>query len=163
METRALKKTISVVLFSVFFGLISNGVSAKDSSYKKLWWKNKEVVKELGLTDSQVEKIDSIFYSYKGELKSYRELINKKQSQLKNLIKDPDSTRQQVLQITDEINELESERHKLKVQMLWEIRDVLTPDQRIKLRKLKQGYMKNKPRKSLYLVDDYLFINNSYY
>ena len=67
-----------------------------------------------------------------------------------------------MLSLTEEINELESQRHKLKVQMLWEIREVLNPTQREQLKEIKQQYMKNKPKKSFLIVEDFLYIDSFY-
>ena len=159
---RKLRKKIFFILFTFCFVLIANPLSAKSYGNKRLWWKNKEVVNKLDLSENQVKAIDKIYSSHKRQIIIYNKEIDKKTSELKKLIKNPSSTRDQVLELTEEINALESERHKLKVQMLWEIREVLNPGQREQLREIKQQYMKNKTRKSFYLVEEFLYISEFY-
>ena len=152
-----------IYLFLIIPFLAAALPSSAYSDYKKrLWWKNQEVVNKLNLSDSQVKAIDAIYSTNKPKIKKYNEEINEKTSELKRLIKSPDSTREQVLSLTEEINALESERHKLKVQMLWEIREVLNPAQREQLKEIKQEYMKNRPKKSLLIVEEFLYINSYY-
>ena len=152
---------ISLFLITSF---IANAASAGDYKSKRLWWRNKQVVEELNLTPDQVNRIDSIFKSNKGEIKALHRELNKKENELRNLIQNPDSTRNQVLELTDEINAIKSEGQKLKVQMLWEIREVLNPEQRTKLKELKLNYMKKRPKKSSFIFpEDICHLNYLYY
>ena len=161
MESK-LRKKLFFILFVFCFVFVTSPLSAKNYGNKKLWWKNEEIVNKLDLSENQVNAIDSIYSTHKRQIIIYNKEIGKKTTELKKLIKNPSSTREQVLELTEEINALESERHKLKVQMLWEIREVLDPGQREQLREIKQQYMKNKHRKSFYLVEEYLYINEFY-
>ena len=155
------KKIIYLYLAVSFLAAAVPHIASGDYQ-KRFWWKNQDVVNKLNLSDSQVRSIDAIYSTNKSKIKKYNEEIDIKTSELKRLIKSPDSTREQVLSLTEEINALESERHKLKVQMLWEIREVLNPTQREQLREIKQEYMKNKPRKSFLVVEEFLYIDGYY-
>jgi len=158
-----LKRRFLFISFLLITSFIANTALAKDYKNKRLWWRNKQVVEELQLSPDQVNKIDKIFKSYKGEIKAFHRELNSKENQLKKLIQDPNSTRNQVLELTDEVNDIKSEGQKLKVQMLWEIREVLNPEQRIKLKELKQDYMKKQPKNTSLFFEDCLFLNHIYY
>ncbi|MGI9534906.1 MAG: Spy/CpxP family protein refolding chaperone [Thermodesulfobacteriota bacterium] len=157
-----MNKRFLFISFLLITSFLTNIVIAKDLKNKRLWWRNQQVVEELNLTPEQVNKIDKIFHSNKGEIKAFHGELNKKEKQLKKLIQDPDSTRSEVLELTDEINEIKSDGQKLKVQMLWEIREVLNPEQRNKLRQLKQEYMK-KPKNTSMFSEGCLFFDHIYY
>ena len=156
-------KRFLFISFLLITTLITNTLLAKDYKNQKLWWRNKEVVKELQLTPDQVNKIDRIFKSNKGEIKAFHKELKSKENQLRSLIQNPDSTRGEVLELTDEINDIKSQGQKLKIQMLWEIREVLSPEQRIKLKELKQSYMKNRPKNTSMYFEDCFYLNQIYH
>ena len=159
-----MKRKFLFISFLLITSFIVNTASAGDYKKKRLWWRNKQIVQELNLTPGQVNKIDSIFNSNKGQIKAFHKELNRKENELRKLIQNPDSTRSEVLELTDEINEIKSEGQKLKVQMLWEIREVLNPEQRTKLKQLKLDYMKKRPRNSSFLFfGEHCPLNNNYY
>ncbi len=143
--------------------LFTSSVFAGKNNEKKLWWRNGQVVEELELTPAQVKSIESIFQRYKGEIKYFNKELNKKENKLQKLIQNPDSTREDVLKTTDEINILKADGHKLKVNMFWEIRELLTPKQRTQLRLIKERYMKGKPKNILYFPEDCISNDYKYY
>ena len=151
-----LKRTFLVISLLLITSFIVNVAGAGDYKKKRLWWRNKQVVEELNLTPDQVNKIDRIFNSNKGEIKEFHRELNKKENELRKLIQTPGSTRNEVLELTDEINAIKSEGQKLKVHMLWEIREVLNPDQRIKLKQLKLDYMRKRPKNSSFIFSDHM-------
>ena len=158
-----MNKRFLIIYFLLITSFVANTALAGDYKHKRLWWRNKQVVEELQLSPDQVNKIDQIFRSHKGEIKSFHKELKYKENELKKLIQNPDSTRDEVLELTDEINIIKSEGQKLKIQMLWEIREVLNPEQRIKLKELKQGYMKNRPKNSTFFYDDCFYLNHIYH
>ncbi|MGI9553758.1 MAG: Spy/CpxP family protein refolding chaperone [Thermodesulfobacteriota bacterium] len=157
-----MNKRFLFISFLLITSFLTSVAVAKDYKNKRLWWRNQQVVEELNLTPDQVNKIDKIFHANKGQIKEFHRELNKKENQLKRLIQNPDSTRSEVLELTDQINEIKSEGQKLKVQMLWEIREVLNPEQRNKLRQLKQDYMK-KPKNTSMFSEGCLFFDQIYY
>ncbi|MGI9534398.1 MAG: Spy/CpxP family protein refolding chaperone, partial [Thermodesulfobacteriota bacterium] len=160
---KILKIRFLFISFLLITSFIANTSLAKDYKNQKLWWRNKQVVEELQLTPDQVNRIDKIFKSNKGEIKAFHKELKSKENQLKNLIQNPDSTRSEVLELTDEINDIKAEGQKLKIQMLWEIREVLNPEQRIKLKELKQDYMKKRPKNTSLFFEDCFYLNHIYH
>jgi len=147
-------------VLTLFF---TSSVFAGKNKNKKLWWRNGQVVEELELTQAQVKNIETIFQRYKGEIKYFNKELNKKEKKLKKLIQNSDSTREDVLEVTDEINVLKADGHKLKVNMFWEIREILTPKQRSQLQLIKERYIKGNPKNTIYFMDDCLMKGQTFY
>jgi len=147
-------------VFTLFFTCTVLAGNYKD---KKLWWRNEQVVEELQLSPQQVKQIENTFQTYKGEIKTFNKNFNSKENELKKLIQKSDSTREDVLKVTDEINALKSDGQKLKVNMFWEIREVLTPKQREQLQLIKERYMKGTPKNTIYFLDKCLLNKHTFY
>jgi len=147
-------------IFTLFF---TSSVFAGIYKNKKLWWRNGQIVEELQLSPQQVKQIENIFQKNKGEIKSFYKNLNLKENQLKKLIQKSDSTREDVLNLTDEINTLKSNGQKLKVNMFWEIREVLNPKQRTELLLIKERYMKGTTKNMIYFLDECFTKVHSFY
>ena len=150
--------------FIIIFTLLATSFAfAGNKKDKMLWWRNGQVVEELQLSQKQVNDIETIFQGYKGEIKSFNKELNKKENKLRKLIQDSDSTREDVLKMTDEINSLKADGQKIKVNMFWEIREVLTPKQRSQLQLIKERYMKGKPKNTIHFPGDCLIKEHTFY
>lgn len=106
------------------------------------WWKNPNIVAELNLTNNQANRIENIFSSYKGNIMSLNSQLMEKEKQLRKLIRNPNATQDEVLKLTDEVENLKGELRRLEVKMFLEIREVLTAEQRDKLHQIKERYRK---------------------
>lgn len=151
---------IFVLIFTLFATTFVNAGNKKD---KMLWWRNGQIVEELQLSQNQVSEIESIFQRYKDEIKYFNNELNSKESKLRKLIQNSDSTREEVLKMTDEINVLKSQGQKTKVNMFWEIREVLTPKQRSQLQLIKKRYIKGKPKNTFFFPDECLLKEHTFY
>ncbi len=100
------------------------------------WWKNSEIVKQLDLTSDQVNQIEKIFVSDKEYILKLTSNLKVKQKHLRSLISNPNSNREDVLILNDEVDQLKSSLKRVRLDMLLQIRDVLSPEQRIKLREI---------------------------
>ena len=128
-----------------------------------MWWRNSDIAEELQLTQSQSDEIENIFQTYKGKIKKFNKKIQTKENKLQKLVQSSDSTRDDVLKATDEINDLKAEGHKLKINMFWEIKEVLTPKQRTQLKLIKERYMKGSPKNSVFFLDECMGKEPKYY
>jgi len=149
-----------VLLLTLFF---TSSVFAGQNKDKKLWWRDGQVVEELELTSEQVENIETIFQRYKGEIKYFYKQLNEKENKLKKLIENSNSTKEEVMEATDKINILKAAGNKLKVNMFWEIREVLTPKQREQLQLIKERYMKGTPKNTIYFLDKCIVNEHTFY
>ena len=98
------------------------------------WWTNSALVKKLGLTKGQVDKIESVFQQYRGQLLDAHTTLAKQEAALDPLI---DAARPDVGQVTAQIDRIAQSRanlEKANAQMLLAIRQVLTLSQWNQLR-----------------------------
>ena len=132
------------IILSVF----SMTVSAQDidTRSKFFWWRNEDVRKELDLSDEQVKKIESIFQSYKNQMQYLQDELIAKESSLKQTLQASDVSRDEVLYLTDEVEQIKAKGRMMKVDMCLEIRSVLTSKQRTELHKINQDYLQGFPK-----------------
>jgi Spy/CpxP family protein refolding chaperone len=100
------------------------------------WWDDKSVLRTVGLSKEQQQKMDSIFDENKPAiLASYKTFLSR-QSKLNSLNKDPKVDKTQLFAAIDAVNEARSALEKTTAQMLLEIRQQMSPEQIEKLGKL---------------------------
>ncbi|HEX3036753.1 MAG TPA: periplasmic heavy metal sensor [Thermodesulfobacteriota bacterium] len=104
------------------------------------WWKNQKIVDELELTNRQVDRIEEIFSSHKSKMLELHSKLRKKDEELSKKARNPNSTREEILQLTDEVENIKGELRDIRVDMLLRIRDVLSPQQRAKLQEIQEKY-----------------------
>jgi len=93
------------------------------------WWKNSTIVREVGLKDSQIEKIEQVFLSHREALGSLNGKVRQAEKQLKPILDadkpDEAKVRAQLDQVLAARNDLERENS----MMMLAIRNALTLDQ----------------------------------
>jgi Spy/CpxP family protein refolding chaperone len=137
-----LKKAYVIILSLIlFYSLNSHSYSGHRGAK---WWKDAGVVKELNLTTDQVNLIEEIFNSSKGEITDLNSQLRQKQGDFRSKIEDPNSSRDEVMELNDEVVQLKTKLKRLRLDMLLKIRDVLTPEQRQNLKKLRFKEIKKK-------------------
>jgi Spy/CpxP family protein refolding chaperone len=93
------------------------------------WWKNSELVKKLGLSESQVQQIEKIFQDHRMQLIDLRAALEKQEAVMQPLV---DAERPDEAKVTAQIDKVAQARANLEksnAQMLLAIRRVLTVDQ----------------------------------
>jgi Spy/CpxP family protein refolding chaperone len=99
------------------------------------WWKSETVQKEISLTADQAARIDKIWETTRPELRQESDELSRLEAKLSRLFEiDADET-----VLTREIDRVETARasaNKTRSLMLMQMRKVLTPDQRTRLRAL---------------------------
>jgi Spy/CpxP family protein refolding chaperone len=133
----------ALILFSLLVFAFSSAHAYSGEKGIK-WWKNPEIVAELKLTTDQVNRIENVFSYYKRRIVSLDSELGEKEKKLKNAIKNPNSTKEEVLRLSDEVEGIKGELRRLEVTMYLEIREVLTPDQRDRLYKIRSRYRDQK-------------------
>lgn len=132
----------SLILFFLMIFVLSISTYAYPGERGIKWWKEPKIVTELGLTSDQVNTIENIFSSYRGRIIDLESKLKQKETEYKNKNKDPNSPRAEIESLYNEVEEIKSTLSRLKVDMFLEIRDLLTPEQRDKLHKIKARYKK---------------------
>jgi len=104
------------------------------------WWKSAAVVKEVGLSDVQVQKIEKIFLDSRMKLVDAHAALQKEELQLEPLLEGDAPEEAAVLSAIDRITAARAAVEKSNAQMAFAIRRVLTPEQWKKLRTLRQEH-----------------------
>jgi len=98
------------------------------------WWKNSELVKRLGLSDSQVQQIEKAFQDHRSQLIDLNAALQKQELALEPLIEADRPDEAQVTAQIDRVAQARANLEKSHAQMLLAIRRVLTVEQWKQLR-----------------------------
>lgn len=132
----------------IVFSVLTSVLLAQDtrSQNKFFWWRSEDVRKKLELTNDQVEKIEKIFQEFKEQIYILRDELETKENELKKLLQSPEVSREQVLDLTNEVEQVKAKARMMKMDMLLDIREVLTSEQRSTLQRIKHEYNKGAPK-----------------
>jgi len=97
------------------------------------WWKNFQ--KPLGLTEDQSSRIGEVFRTALPHLRQKRVELEAQETELSRLIK-ADADDATIAKQSDRVEAVRAVLNKNRTLMLVHMREVLTPDQRVKLRAL---------------------------
>jgi Spy/CpxP family protein refolding chaperone len=100
------------------------------------WWKDSELMRKIGVSDEQVQKIEKIFQDHRLELIDLHAALEKQEAILDPLIEADQPDESQVIAQIDKVAQARANLEKSNAQMLLAIRRVLTVDQWKKLRDL---------------------------
>ena len=100
------------------------------------WWKNTRVVRELDLSDAQVDRIEAIFLRVRPALIDLRADLEKKRLLQESAMDRPTVDSVEAERRIDDVEQARSKLEKARAMMFLEIRQVLTPEQRRKAREL---------------------------
>jgi Spy/CpxP family protein refolding chaperone len=97
------------------------------------WWKNSDIVKKVGVSDEQVQKIEQIFQDHRLKLIDVRASLEKEEVRLQPMIEADSPNDKQIMAQIDRVANARAELEKANAQMMLDIRHVLTLDQWKKL------------------------------
>ncbi len=136
-------KVVSLFLVTVLlFSFAAYGFPGKHYGKhgKRNWWNNTEVLEQLKLSDQQKTKIDGIASSHKETLENLRAQIKTAHEKLNESVKNPKSTKDQILAEFDQLEKTRGELRKVEFEMSLEMRDVLSPEQKTTLSDIKEQH-----------------------
>lgn len=105
------------------------------------WWSDSEILEKLKLTDQQKSKIDEIVSANKEKIEKLRTQVKTEYEAFRGVMKDPNSTRDQILSKFDQVGKTQGELRRAEFEMALDMRDVLTPEQRTTLYEMKEKRM----------------------
>jgi protein CpxP len=100
------------------------------------WWKNSDVVKQVGVSDEQIKKIEQIFQDHRLKLIDVRAALEKEEVRLQPMIEADSPNDQQIMAQIDRVANARATLEKANAQMLLDIRHILTVDQWKKLQSI---------------------------
>jgi len=98
------------------------------------WWKDSALMKKLGVTDEQVQKIEKIFQNHRLELIDLHAALEKQEVILEPMVEADQPDEAQVIAQIDKVAQARASLEKSNARMLLAIRRILTLDQWKKLR-----------------------------
>jgi Spy/CpxP family protein refolding chaperone len=101
------------------------------------WWLNPDDRKELGITDQQSRDIDAIFESIAPKQREAWRLFDEQEDLLSKMVKDSTADWTVVAQLSEKVERLRADINKTHTVMLYRINLLLTPEQRIKVKELR--------------------------
>ena len=111
------------------------------------WWKNSEIVGELGLNEEQAEKIEYTFYNHRLQLIDLRAAMQKEEMKLEPLMQAEQPDEERVSAQIDRVLAARGKLEKANAMMMLAIRRILSVDQWKILEKIRQERVLPRPPK----------------
>jgi Spy/CpxP family protein refolding chaperone len=109
------------------------------------WWRDAQFQHDLSLTADQTARIENVFQSTIAQLRAKKAELDQQEEELSRLIA-TNSDEQQVIKQVDRVEAIRSHLNKMRTLQLLHIRQVLTPEQRVKLNKLHEQWQREHGR-----------------
>jgi Spy/CpxP family protein refolding chaperone len=100
------------------------------------WWNDEAVVKKLGLTAAQVQRIEGIFEAFLPAQRARWSAFRPLEKELNDLVSEPHPNEARVIDQITRVETLRSELNQHRLIMLFRIQQVLTAAQRARLQEL---------------------------
>ncbi len=111
----------------------------RGQSFGFAWWKSDQFQKTLGLTADQTTRIDTVFQTALPDLRHGKEELDQQEARLSHMI-ETNADEAKVVRQVDQVEAIRAQLNKMRTLMLLHMRQVLTPDQRVKLKALHDQY-----------------------
>lgn len=120
-----------VTLFLFISAFTVYGYPGKHGGWHRTfqWWKDAELAEQLKLTDQQKSELEKIASSNKENIEDLYAQLRTNYKELKEEMKDPNSTREEILSVYDQVKSTHTELGRAKIEMLLDMREVLSPEQ----------------------------------
>ena len=131
---------------TILFLLVS-AAAVHAQSFGFAWWRDADFQRELALTSDQVAKIESVFQATVPTLRNKKNDLDQQEDQLSRLVA-ANADEPIVSKQVDRVEAIRSDMNKMRTLMLLHMRQVLMPEQRVKLNKRYEQWVKehNHPR-----------------
>ncbi len=111
------------------------------------WWKDAQFQRDLGLSAEQSAKIDAIFQATISQLRQKKDELDRQEEVLSQQIV-AGADEMLVTKQVDRVEAIRAHMNKMRTLMLLHERQVLSPDQRVKLSKLHEQWERDHKRPS---------------
>jgi Spy/CpxP family protein refolding chaperone len=116
-------------------------------SFGFAWWKDPQFQRELVLSPDQSARIDAIFQAAISQLRPKKEELDKQEELLsQQIVAGADEAL--VTRQVDKVESIRSQMNKMRTLMLLKERQILSPEQRVKLNKLHEQWERDHKRTS---------------
>ena len=122
----------------------------KDGGLSGTWWRNRNNIALLSLTEEQQQKMDDVFQQFRIKLIDLKATLEKEEAILEPLMKAERLDEVKVGMQIDKVADARAELEKGNARMLLGIRVALTPEQWAKLNSSKVGFYYNSTGKAIF-------------
>jgi Spy/CpxP family protein refolding chaperone len=119
--------------------LLAGSSSVHAQSFGFPWWRDAQFQRELSLTSDQTARIENVFQSTITQLRAKKAELDQQEEELSRLIA-TNTDEQLVIKQVDRVEAIRSHLNKMRTLQLFHIRQVLTPEQRVKLNKMHEQW-----------------------
>jgi len=119
--------------------------SGRAQSFGFPWWRDAQFQKDLSLTADQSARIDNVFQSTITLLRQKKAELDQQEAELSRLIA-ANAEEAVVVRQVDKVEGIRANLNKNRTLMLLHMRQVLSPEQRVKLNKLHEQWEKDHQR-----------------
>jgi len=103
------------------------------SARRFAWWQDEPYQRHLGLTSDQVSHLEAIWQAALPELRKGRDDLDRQEAELSRLI-ETNADETVVTRQVDRVEAIRGRLNKARTMMIWHHRQLLTPEQRVKLK-----------------------------
>jgi Spy/CpxP family protein refolding chaperone len=135
-----LRAAFVAILLSLAFA-----ASGRAQSFGFPWWRDAQFQKDLSLSTEQSARIDSVFQSSVTVLRQKKAELDQLEAELSRLIA-ANAEEALVVRQVDKVESIRATLNKSRTLMLLHMRQVLSPDQRVRLNKLHEQWEKDHQR-----------------
>jgi Spy/CpxP family protein refolding chaperone len=125
--------------------LLALAAPVRGQSFGFPWWRDAQFQRDLSLTSDQTTRIENLFQSTIGALRSKKAELDQQEDELSRLIA-ANADEATVTRQVDRVEAIRSHLNKMRTLQLLHIRQVLAPDQRMKLNKIHDQWEKDHRR-----------------
>ena len=125
--------------------LVALAQPVRGQSFGFPWWRDAQFQRDLSLTSDQTTRIENLFQTTVGALRAKKAELDQQEDELSRLIAS-NADEASVIKQVDKVEAIRSNLNKMRTLQLLHIRQVLTPDQRMKLNKIHDQWEKDHRR-----------------
>ncbi len=100
------------------------------------WWRDEPYQKHLGLTIDQVTRLEASWQAALPDLRKGRDELDRQEAELSRLI-EMNADEAVVTHQVDKVEAIRSRLNKARTMVIWHHRQMLTPEQRVKLKAMR--------------------------
>jgi Spy/CpxP family protein refolding chaperone len=126
--------------------LLALAAPVRGQSFGFPWWRDAQFQRDLSLTSDQTARIENLFQSTVGALRSKKAELDQQEDELSRLIA-ANADEALVTRQVDKVEAIRATLNKMRTLQLLHIRQVLTPDQRTKLNRIHDQWEKDHRRR----------------
>ena len=127
--------------------MLALAAPVQGQSFGFAWWKDPQFQRELALSTDQSARIDAIFQAAISQLRPKKEELDKQEDLLSQQIASG-ADESLVTRQVEKVEAIRSQMNKMRTLMLLKERQILSPDQRVKLNKLHEQWERDHKRPS---------------